>query len=82
MNADILDAIQDRLHAINPAVLPIIAPVLEEIRIEYGGDSLYIKKSKAMRKATVRTPASTSREVARRNYITRRTAQLWARVPS
>jgi hypothetical protein len=78
---DALEAIQAKIQAVRPDLLPLVAPLIEAVRLDYGGDTDYIKKSKALRKVTLKKLAKTSRETARRNQVTRRTAQRWGKRP-
>lgn len=78
MSEDLLAVIMARA---NPALAPALAPLLEELRVEYGGREVYIASPRAWRRNEIR--AALEREpvatVMRRYRISRRTAQRLAR---
>lgn len=73
--SDLIDLIRAKLEAaagLNPAV----DAVLWEVRMEYAGDTVYIRRPKSK-------PASAdTRALARQFQVTRRTAQRWVKAKS
>ena len=74
MTHDVLDAIISRLE---PAVARILEPVIEAVRIEYGGAENYIYSARRQRKKNIRSAAQhqTVQTVAQRYQVSRRTVQ-------
>lgn len=74
---DVLEAVHARLRQAHPELLSEIELLIESVRIEYGGDTSYIRKAKGIRRTTVKALSLNTREMARSHSITRRTAQRW-----
>lgn len=73
--SDILDTIREKLAA-HPDLADTVAPVLEQVRREYGGDTVYIR----LPRIRDLSPGSV-REIAVRNHVSTRTVQRWTRRP-
>lgn len=68
MNCDLLDWIRTELQS-QPAVLAAVEPVLHQARQTWGGDTVYVRRS--------RPTGPDSRTIAQRCQVTVRTAQRW-----
>lgn len=71
--SDILDIIREKLSGHAPAVLDSVAPVLDDVRFEFGGEMVYVRRPK------IREVDGNSKDIARRHDVTRRTVQRWRR---
>lgn len=74
---DPLNALMALMARIDPNLVPLVAPAVEEVREEYGGRNVYIASPRAQRQRNMRAALQTQpiATVAQRYRVSRRTVQ-------
>lgn len=75
--SDILDYIREQFARLRPETMPVVDSVLSEVRAQYSGDTVYIRRPPRRSAASGETAAA----IARRCQVSKRTAQRWRKAP-